>query len=172
MAGMKIVRHEWGPGHSFRAKPEAAAAVFDEIRERDGVLTPAGVVDASRDPDAPLHGDFTWDDERAAELHRQSEARSLIRSLVVVYKHPETGREIPTRREVSLARLTGDMANARRYVPVHAVLDDPAQRQALVEQARRELAGWANRFRELQELAGVVAAIDAAIQQLTLDRAA
>lgn len=172
MADMEVVRHEWGPGYSFKAKPEQAAAVFDEIREREGVLTPAAVVEASREAAAPLHGDFTWDDERAAELHRQNEARSMIRSLVVVYRHPETKKEIPTRREVSLVRLTGDVANARRYVPVQGVLDDPAQRKALVDQARRELVSWANRFREVQELAGVMEAIDAAIVQLALDRAA
>lgn len=44
-----------------------------------GQLTEKTVVEDARSPDSPLHGFFEWDDTRAAEAHRLSQARLLIR---------------------------------------------------------------------------------------------
>lgn len=49
--------------------------------ERDGKLTPKGVVAAARDPAHPLHSYFEWDDAQAAAAYREDQARQLIRSV-------------------------------------------------------------------------------------------
>lgn len=54
------------------------------IQDQHGELTAPLVVDEARPDDAPLHPAFEWDDQLAAELHRQQQARSLIRSVQVV----------------------------------------------------------------------------------------
>lgn len=51
--------------------------------ERDGRLQPADVVTDARDPTSPLHSHFEWDDSVAAERHRLSQARTLIRSVKI-----------------------------------------------------------------------------------------
>ena len=48
-----------------------------------GPLTPDRVVEAARDPEHALHGQFTWDDTQAAIQHRLNEARALIRKVEV-----------------------------------------------------------------------------------------
>lgn len=63
--------------------------------DRDHEITPFGVVEASKATDAPLHGFFEWNDKIAASLHREEEARRLIRRLVVVRVDPDTEDELP-----------------------------------------------------------------------------
>lgn len=44
----------------------------------DGRLVPDMVIEDARDPSSPLHGEFEWDDARAAHAHRVSTALKLI----------------------------------------------------------------------------------------------
>lgn len=50
---------------------------------KDGVLRPEDVVREARREDHPLHGEFEWDDSKAAESYRIDQARTLIRSVRV-----------------------------------------------------------------------------------------
>lgn len=54
---------------------KALAALADER----GVIEVTAVVDAARDPESPLHSAFEWDDSIAAEAHRRTQARGLIK---------------------------------------------------------------------------------------------
>lgn len=66
-----------------------------EIREEmnalivDGVLRPADVVDAARNPNSSMHSQFEWDDGEAAEAYRLQQARSLIRRVKVEVIRPD-----------------------------------------------------------------------------------
>lgn len=59
---------------------EAIAACEDDT----GRATPKTVVDAARDPDSVLHGEFEWNDTIAARLQREGRARELIREVKVI----------------------------------------------------------------------------------------
>ncbi len=43
-----------------------------------GDLTPRRVVDEARDPQSPLHGEFNWDSQVAAQQYWEWQARKLI----------------------------------------------------------------------------------------------
>lgn len=53
------------------------------IQDAEGRITPKAVVDRARPPDSPLHPLFEWDDSIAGDLHRQNQARTLIRTVKV-----------------------------------------------------------------------------------------
>ena len=55
-------------------------------KDNKGELTTEVVVDDARSENSPLHAAFTWDDEAAAEAHRKTEARQLIKSVKVIVK--------------------------------------------------------------------------------------
>ena len=55
----------------YHATAEQAHEAFEEIRQRDGKLTPAAVVDSARPEESVLHEDFEWRDDVAAEKYRQ-----------------------------------------------------------------------------------------------------
>lgn len=54
------------------------------------------IVDAARDPDSPLHREFTWNDALAAESWRLDQASRLCRRICVVFEDAE-GSKIETR---------------------------------------------------------------------------
>lgn len=55
----------------------------------EGVLRPADVVDAARNPNSSMHGQFEWDDGEAAEQYRLYQARILIRRVQVEVIRPD-----------------------------------------------------------------------------------
>lgn len=48
-----------------------------------GVIHPADVVEAARDPGSAMHRQFEWNDGEAAEAYRLQQARALIRRVKV-----------------------------------------------------------------------------------------
>ena len=62
---------------------EAIEARIQGIADRDGNLTPDAIVEDAQNPESPLHGEFEWDDAKAAMEARRETARRLIRSVKV-----------------------------------------------------------------------------------------
>ena len=62
---------------------DAAERIMELDLAHGGVITPAMIVAEAAPDDSPLHGYFTWDDSVAGALHRENEARRLIRSVRV-----------------------------------------------------------------------------------------
>ena len=60
--------------------PQAIGERLERLRALDGPgLTSERVVEDARDPNAPHHEHFTWDDSEAAHKHRLAEAGYLVR---------------------------------------------------------------------------------------------
>lgn len=122
------------------------------IRDEVGVLTPAVVVDAARGGDHPLHSRFEWDDTVAAERHRESQARELIRSVRVEYV-TGSGAAADLRGFVSVSR--GDVPS-REYVPVDEVAGDPLLVRIVLRDAEREWRQLLARYEHLSEFLALV----------------
>lgn len=91
--------------------------------EETGRLTAPAVVDLARSPNSPLHDFFEWDDTVAAELHRQAQARTLIRSIKIRVETKTIHFTVPAfvsdpeiAGYVSIKRLAGDEDRARDVV--------------------------------------------------------
>ena len=77
----------------FNADADTVGEIFESIEERDGVLSPSAVVDEARPEVSPIHACFEWDDEKAAEKYRETQASSMIRCLIVSTEHIENAPE-------------------------------------------------------------------------------
>ena len=146
MSSDQAPRYSFKPGARIKGGVDAQTVgeTLHQIAEEEGGITPAVVVNVSRPEDAPLHPCFTWDDAVAAEEHRKSEARNLVR---VVRVEP-TEEQAPVPAFVNITRV--DEGASRKsfsyYVPSDVVatdanLFDSAWRAAYerVESARRGL---------------------------------
>ena len=107
----------------------------------NGELSAPLVVDEARPDDAPLHPAFEWDDQVAAELHREHQARTLIRSVQIIRdEEPEAPSFVHVRSLGS-------------YVPSETV----AQRIDLYEEAWRDamdrLSQAQHALKQLEQLA-------------------
>lgn len=172
---METTRFAWKAG-GFKTPAHEAAALFAALRDRDGELTRTAIVDAARPLDAPMHPDFEWQDDVAAEAYRQLQASHMIRSLVVV-EVAEDGVERERREYVSLAvlqgaseePLNGDVEG--RYVTIEDVMADPAKRAAYVASVLAELERIRRKYEDVAELASVFVAIDRASAKRAKDSA-
>lgn len=102
---------------------QIAGQELARISDQHGELTAPLVVDHARPDDAPLHPVFEWNDEVAAELHRQHQARNLIRAVQIT-------RETDAQPEPVYVHVSTEGA----YLPAEEVV----QRVDLYEQAYRD----------------------------------
>lgn len=128
--------------------------IRDEIelirsRSDDGAVNPADVVEFAKNPKTALHGEFTWDDSRAAVEHRLWQARQIIR--VCVYYEPAVEQRI--RAYISLPEDRGvDRPGYRRTTDI---VRDREHRAAMLAMAMRELEFFQQKYAVLSELAQV-----------------
>jgi hypothetical protein len=76
---------------AFPVPAEIAGQEVQRLINRDGACQPSSLVEENRNPDAPLHKVFQWDDDLAAHEHRLNQARRLIGAIrvVVISEVPE-----------------------------------------------------------------------------------
>lgn len=127
--------------------------------ESDGNLTPRALVDVSRPEDAPLHGQFEWNDTKAAEKYRETQAQYIIRHIEVVPESTKT----PTRAFVSIEVAPEKSEHGKSehfYHSITEVMSDVDMRQQLLSQAFVDFAVYRRKYSSLTELANVFAAFD------------
>ena len=133
----------------FKNPAEVAGPVCQNLRETVG-LTPKNLVDASRDPSAPLHNEFEWNDTIAGEKYRQEQARCIIRHLITERIDTEQARKARDRSFVSTGEQTG------AYVPLREALTNTKWRDNLMKAARRDMEVFVAKYHRLEELSGVI----------------
>jgi len=119
-------------------------------KRHKGVLRPVDIVAFAADPETALHAKFEWDDEMAAHKYRIVQARHLIR----VYVKPVNNK--PIRVWVSLTTDRGGDS----YRLTEDVMANTALRNQLLQDAKRDMVSFRNKYRNLNELARVFEAMD------------
>ena len=142
----------------FKTDAEVAGKVCKELEETVG-LTSKTLLDASRPEDAPLHDEFEWRDDVAAEKYRESQAKLIIRNIVIVEEEPDHPTE--TRAFVTLTESKKENNN---YHDVVKVMQDGEKRNALFRIAMRELLSFKQKYADLEEFAKVIEAIDELVE--------
>lgn len=148
-------RYAWRPGSRVSIDADKAGRELAGIERKEGELTPANVLERARSANSSLHDHFEWDDSRAAEQHRLSQAGELIRSITIDVSRSNVEPAKPTRAFVSVERQ-----GERSYVGVQTAMSDTELRKQVLERAWNELRSFRERYADLKELAGVFAAID------------
>ena len=116
-------------------------------KKHKGHLTPEVVIQAAKDPDSPLHSEFTWDDAEAAHRYRLVQARALIRSATLLVKTGETRTILPAfvrdpdkphheQGYISTVKVKSDEET------VHAVLTEEFARAASILARAKKLAAY------------------------------
>lgn len=137
---------------------QTCGEVFETLEKSETGLTPQALVDASRSDDAPLHGEFEWDDEVAAEAYRCDQARKMILNVVIVKADESGNPKDPVRAYVSAPGGKG------QYVAMKSALSNEVWKAHLLMEARREMEQFVNKYKRIEELASVVNAITEYLQ--------
>ena len=141
-------------GLTMAARNTDVLAELEQIRRRGhGVLKCHAVVAFARNPKTALHGQFEWDDTKAAQEFRLWQARELIAVSVTVLH----GRTDPVRAYVSLG--SDRIRPGGGYRSMEDVLADPERRAEMLEDAKRDMEVFVEKYEGFAELAGVFAAM-------------
>lgn len=122
--------------------------VVDRIRELaergDGTIKPEDVVADARDPSSPLHAEFQWDDDVAANAWRLQQARQLIRSVRIEFRVEKvTVASVQYVRDPRLERTEAGYIDVRKVKG-----DEETSRDVLLAEATR-IKGSLERMRAL-----------------------
>lgn len=156
--------YQWREGARFAVKAQTAGEELARIAKVDpkGRILPAVVVNESRPDEAPLHPIFEWNDFRAAELHRQEQARQIVRSVFVVH---ETKTE-PDHGPVQVYVHVRDDEGEGCYMTTSRVMSDDDLRAQAIADALALFKGVKRRFEHLSELRGIFAEIERVEREL------
>lgn len=146
--------YKFKTGTRFRGDPQKIGEQLAAL-EAAGRLTPEAVVDSARSEDSPLHVLFEWDDAKAADRYRVHQAGHVIRCVTVEMEQQDEPSKV-IRAFVPVTEGEDD----RHYVDTVRAMGDTGLRAQVLTQAHSELAAVARKYRELEELASVVDAID------------
>lgn len=147
----------WKSGSAIPLDANVVGQEIEKLQEVRGFVTPVDLVDEARSEASPLHPAFTWDDARAGDLRRLDEARSILRHITIRIIRDEPQSEPLVMR--ALVHVTSGDGGAR-YVPIMVAMHDIDLRAEVIARAQSELATWARRYREYEELAGIVTAVE------------
>lgn len=135
--------YQWKTIAGIKADPQVAGEQFKELESSVG-LTAKNVLDANRTEDAPLHNEFEWQDDIAAEKYRLHQAGQLIRMLCIQTDTNDTA-DAPVRAFFKTAV-------SQPYESIEVIMSVPDKRAELLKRALQELAAFQNKYQTLTEL--------------------
>ncbi len=86
--------YEWKSASRIKANAQEAGKLFEQL-EAENDLTAARVVEESRAESAVLHGEFEWNDTKAANKYREHQARNIINAITIKTVATDSDDEIP-----------------------------------------------------------------------------
>ena len=106
-------------------------------------LTPEQIVQKAKDENTELHKCFEWDDKKAANKYRLTQARTIICNLVYVSNDTEEHHE-PIRLFYKPDAESG-------YKSTKMILKNPLEYEALLEQCKTDLEQLKAKYHTLSE---------------------
>ena len=126
--------------------------VMEEIKSIGEEFTPHDVVEIARNENSVMHDMFEWDDSVAGELYRETQARQIIRMLVIV--DDKKPYEAPVRAIVSTGTFD------QKYTPIQFTIRNEDAYQDLLSRALAELTAFKRKYATLTELDEILHMID------------
>jgi hypothetical protein len=158
LAAPEDVRFVPTPGaHISAAEAESFGTELYRLSKVEHVeLTATNIVTRARSPKSPLHGWFTWNDEEAAALYREREARNLLNAISFRFSaDPETDAA-PMRFFAALASGDEDDPGEVNYYPMTIIHASEDLTEKLLATALRELSWFERKYKRLQALDSIV----------------
>lgn len=138
--------YQWKLPGLYSVPAQAAGEELARIHEKRGSLSPAGIVDASRPEQAPLHPVFEWDDWKAAEEWRKQQAKQLVCCIVI---QQENAKSEPVEVRAFEHAQGG-------YHPVQVILREPDMKMELMRDVLKMTDSYKEKLRALIDVSHAV----------------
>lgn len=150
------MKYQWVKGARLAGDAQAVGEELAKLAAaNDDKLKPQDIVQAAQPETSLLHPCFEWDDSKAAGLHRETQARSLIRCIRVVQQAHADAEPEPIRAYVHIQE--GEDSS---YRPIASVMSDSELRQRAVSDAIEYVSRAKNKLEQFEELAALYVAVE------------
>ncbi len=155
MSATRTTAYEWVKTRGYKIDAQLVGETVERIARDSGGLAPPRALWLEATPDEhPLHRMFEWDNARAADGYRDDQARRIISSLRVL--GPEEDDTAPAFLHY---RVILEDGVAEGYMHSPAIRADGPERAFAVKEALDSLTELEQRYKSLNELSSVWAAI-------------
>lgn len=146
-----VYQYSWsGPERAVSA--EKVGNHIRQLEKRYGEVTRETFLESARPADSPMHCLFEWDDTVAAEKYRLYQANVIIASLRVTITEEK-------KEPVILRGYVQDRKTSSGYLNIERAMTEQDKRKRVLEQAKRELKWFVEKYAAFEELAKIMAAI-------------
>jgi hypothetical protein len=128
---------------------------LDKLYKKEGMITPASILDSARAATSPLHGFFEWDDAKAGEKWRLTQAMEMIMAtkFMVILKE-EKGR-LPQVVAAEPVRKFLPQFGGKGFKMRNEALAAVDNRQEIVDRKLGQLRSWCNGVIDIPELESI-----------------
>jgi hypothetical protein len=151
-------KFKWKYQPKGKVSAQVAGEAIEQIAKRHaGQVKPKMLVEAAKAKKHPLHKCFEWDDSIAGEKYREQQARNIIVQITIVEEIQGNKEPLRVRAFVSVEE-DSDV----HYTTMARAMTDEQLRRQVVSQAISDLNAIKEKYKDLQELSSVFAAIASA----------
>lgn len=155
----------WADGYCPKVKASVAGSVLKDLSKQHGnFFTAREVVEAARPEDSPLHPAFEWNDAVAADEHRLSQARCMIRSLRIKVERVTDITE-PVRYFVNVRPVGSNERGLSPYTPLTHAMRVANIRKQVLSNAFRELEAFRQKYAQFKIFARIREEIDRLLKE-------
>ena len=127
-----------------KADPQIIGEELQKIADsNEGHLHPESVVTAAKNRKHPLHSHFEWNDVKAANAYRLSQARHLIRAIAI---------EDDVEDDDKPAFINVSDKGGRSYRSLSEVQSSSHLSKLVLDAAKRDLRSFKNRYHRISDL--------------------
>lgn len=145
--------YSWN-SYGYKVPAQKVGEALEKMEKRDGSLTVESIVNEARPKKSVLHTLFEWDDAKAAEEYRKTQANGILHCLVV---RDESLGEEPQKAYVCVT--SKGVARRGLFVNIKQAMEQPETRNTVLENAIMELTAFERKYNKLTELENVIKAI-------------
>ena len=128
---------------------------YQEITSLWDSFTPEDIVEYATDSNPELHKCFLWDDQEAAHRYRLTQAREIIRSIVVISEKKDESSD-----SIMMRAIVSTNNNDTTYEPITVTIRNEDSYQKLLNEAMRELETFRQKYSIIKELENIFEDID------------
>lgn len=149
--------YSWsGPKRAVSA--EKVANHIADLERKYGEVTGEIFLESARSEKSEMHKLFEWDDRKAAEEFRKAQARTIISSIRVTVVSDEA-EPVITRAFVQYEPQKSG------YISIRNAMEDIEKKESVLDQARKELKWFTEKYKSFEELAAVVESINTFLEE-------
>ena len=143
------------------ADPNIIATILENIRiGNNGELRAQDILEYARNnTQSPIHDMFEWDDKIAAEEHRLTQAKTIIRAVYI----EEEINEKPTIIRAYISKQDVGEKEPGTFITIQAAMEDPIRRGRIIESALLDLKRFTAKYEKYDAFSQCIIAVNTAI---------